>query len=80
MIYASRAVEKGASLADLGRAWQVSRQGARHCWSVLKRRIRPDIPRQRPDRHYRNGAGMKWRRARRTSSRSWASVSAAGSC
>jgi hypothetical protein len=49
LIYASRAVEKGASLADLGR---VSRQGARHRWSVLKRRIRPDIPRQRPDTHY----------------------------
>nr|WP_143657491.1 hypothetical protein [Streptomyces sp. alain-838] len=57
LIYASRAVEKGASLADLGRAWSVSRQGARHRWSVLKRRIHPDIPRQRPDTHYLNGAG-----------------------
>jgi hypothetical protein len=57
LIYASRAVEKGASLADLGRAWHVSRQGARHRWSVLKRRIRPDIPRQRPDPHFLNGMG-----------------------
>jgi hypothetical protein len=55
LIYASRAVEKGASLADLGRVWHVSRQGARHRWSVLKRRIRPDIPRQRSDPHDLNG-------------------------
>lgn len=57
LIYASRAVEKGASLADLGRAWHVSRQGARHRWNVLKRRLRPDISRQRPDTHYLNGVG-----------------------
>lgn len=57
LIYASRAVEKGASLADLGRAWRVSRQGARHRWNVLKRRIHPDIPRQRPGTHYLNGSG-----------------------
>ncbi|MCG8971560.1 hypothetical protein [Streptomyces sp. CL12-4] len=50
-------------LDDHGRAihaarprWGGSRQGARHRWSVLKRRIHPDIPRQRPDRHYLNGA------------------------
>ncbi|WP_225634628.1 hypothetical protein [Streptomyces solaniscabiei] len=55
LIHASRAVEKGASLADLGRAWQVARQGARHRWSVLKRRIHPDIPRQRSDPHDLNG-------------------------
>ncbi|MFC8433366.1 hypothetical protein [Streptomyces sp. NPDC057253] len=55
LVYASRAIEEGASHADLGRAWHVSRQGARHRWNVLKRRIRPDVPRQRPDPHYFNG-------------------------
>ncbi|AIR96044.1 hypothetical protein [Streptomyces glaucescens] len=55
LIYASRAVEKGASLADLGRAWHVSRKGARHRWNVLKRRLRPDVSRQRPRTHYLNG-------------------------
>ncbi|EFE64924.1 predicted protein [Streptomyces viridosporus ATCC 14672] len=48
-------VEKGAGLADLGRTWRVSRQGARHRWSVLKHRTRPGIPRQRPDTHYLDG-------------------------
>lgn len=57
LIHASRAVEKGASLADLARAWYVSRQGARHRWNVLKRRLRPDIPRRRPDTHCLNGVG-----------------------
>ncbi|MER6408591.1 class I SAM-dependent methyltransferase [Streptomyces viridosporus] len=49
------AVERGAGLADLGRARRVSRQGARHRWSVLKHRTRPGIPRQRPDTHYLDG-------------------------
>ncbi|WP_455711273.1 SDR family oxidoreductase [Streptomyces olivaceoviridis] len=40
-------VGRAASLADLGRAWQVSRQGARHRWNVLKRRLRPRVSRQR---------------------------------
>ncbi|WP_216087548.1 class I SAM-dependent methyltransferase [Streptomyces viridosporus] len=51
----SLAVEKGAGLADLGRTWRVSRQGARHRWGVLKHRTRPGIPRQRPDTHYLDG-------------------------
>ncbi|ALO91251.1 hypothetical protein SHL15_0034 [Streptomyces hygroscopicus subsp. limoneus] len=57
LIYASRALEKGASLAELGRAWHVSRQGARHRWNVLRRRLRPDVSRQRPDTHYLDGMG-----------------------
>ncbi|MFI9248135.1 hypothetical protein ACIGXF_37515 [Streptomyces sp. NPDC053086] len=55
LIYTSRAVAKGASLADLGRAWHLSRQGARHRWHALKHRLRPDVSRQRPDTHYLNG-------------------------
>lgn len=57
LVYASRAVEKGASLADLGRVWQLSRQGARHRWTVLKRRIRPDVTKRRPGTHYLDGTG-----------------------
>ncbi|MFF4634010.1 hypothetical protein [Streptomyces griseorubiginosus] len=55
LIYASRAMEKGAGHANLGRAWHVSRQGARHRWNVLKRRLRPDLRGQRPDPRYLNG-------------------------
>ncbi len=57
----SRARRRGRSALDAAAAlpasWYVLRQGAPHRWSVLKRRIHPGIPRQRPDTHYSNGTG-----------------------
>ncbi|MGV9341253.1 hypothetical protein [Streptomyces sp. NPDC003688] len=55
LLYASRVMVKGANLADLGRVWNMSRQGARHRWNVLKRRLRPGVTPPRDPARSLNG-------------------------